>query len=117
MASIEERVAYLEGKVEEHSYAWQDLRDRITHMEQKFEQRFLSLDQKIDRFRDELAGRIGETHGRIDETNKRIDETNKRIDGTNKRIDGTNKRIDRLFFFILATMASAIGSLIATILK
>ena len=45
--TLEERVAYLEGKVEEHSYAWQDLRERITHMEQKFDQRFMQMDQRF----------------------------------------------------------------------
>ena len=45
--TLEERVAYLEGKVEEHSRAWEDFKDMIIH-----------LDQKVDRFRDELSSRI-----------------------------------------------------------
>lgn len=75
-AALEERVAYLEGKVEEHSYAWRDLKEairetseRITHMEQKFDQPFAQI----------------------------------------------NQRIDRLFFFILATLASSLGALISAI--
>ncbi len=61
-STLEERVAYLEGKVEEHSSAWQDLREairetsqRIIHLEQKFDQRFIQMDQ------------------RLNETNQRID--------------------------------------------
>lgn len=57
--TLEERVAYLEGKVEEHSSAWQDLRERITHMEQTFNQRFVSLEQSLNQ--------------RVNETNQRID--------------------------------------------
>ncbi|RMH34399.1 MAG: hypothetical protein D6690_10695 [Nitrospirae bacterium] len=45
--SLEERVAYLEGKVEEHSRGYAELREMIIH-----------LDQKVDRFRDELSNRI-----------------------------------------------------------
>jgi uncharacterized coiled-coil protein SlyX len=45
--TIEERVAYLEGKVEEHSRGFAELREMVIH-----------LDQKVDRFREELAGRI-----------------------------------------------------------
>ncbi len=45
--TIEERVAYLEGKVEEHSRGFAELREIIFH-----------LDQKVDRFRQELAARI-----------------------------------------------------------
>ena len=47
MPTIEERVAFLEGKVEEHSRGVAELRDMISH-----------LDQKVDRFREELVSRI-----------------------------------------------------------
>jgi hypothetical protein len=59
--TIEERVAYLEGKVEEHSRGYTDIREGLQHLDQRFvvmEQRFTFLDQKVDRFREELAGRI-----------------------------------------------------------
>ena len=63
--TLEERVAYLEGKVEEHSRAWEDLKDMIVHLEgrinaldEKMDRRIDALDQKIDRFRDELSKRI-----------------------------------------------------------
>jgi uncharacterized coiled-coil protein SlyX len=76
--TLEERVAYLEGKVEEHSKAWQDLKGLIIH----------------------LDGRMVHLEQRITELDTRI-----------------NQRIDRLFFFILATLAGSIGSLIATIIS
>lgn len=47
MPTVEERVAYLEGKVEEHSRGFGELREMVIH-----------LDQKVDRFREELAARI-----------------------------------------------------------
>jgi len=53
-ASLEERVAYLEGKVEEHSRGCAQLREDI----HQIRQHILHIDQKIDRFRDELSGRI-----------------------------------------------------------
>jgi predicted nucleic acid-binding Zn-ribbon protein len=93
--TLEERVAYLEGKVEEHSYAWQDLRERITHMEQTFSQRFISLEQRVNH----LEQKFDQRFAQIDERFARIDQ-----------------RIDKLFFFILATLASSIGSLIAAII-
>ncbi len=45
---LEERVAYLEGKVEEHSYAWQDLRERIIHLEQTIDRRFEAIDRRFE---------------------------------------------------------------------
>ena len=65
MPTLEERVAYLEGKVEEHSKAWEDLKDMIIHLEgrinaldQKVDRRIDALDVKVERFREELSRRI-----------------------------------------------------------
>lgn len=54
MPTVEERIAYLEGKVEEHSRGYADIREGLQHLEQ----RLTFLDQKVDRFREELAARI-----------------------------------------------------------
>lgn len=56
--SLEERVAFLEGKVEEHSKAWVDLKDLIINLDAKVDRRIDALDQKVDRFREELSSRI-----------------------------------------------------------
>ena len=52
--SLEERVAYLEGKVEEHSRGFGEIRELLVHLNG----RVVDLDQKVDRFRVELGGRI-----------------------------------------------------------
>ena len=65
----EERVSYLEGKVEEHSRGIggvggligrldEKLDRRFEALEQKVDGCFGALDQKVDRFREELAGQI-----------------------------------------------------------
>ena len=52
--TIEERVAYLEGKVDEQSRGHGELRDAVQHVGGHI----VALDQKVDRFREELSGRI-----------------------------------------------------------
>ncbi len=54
MPTLEERVAYLEGKTEEHSRGFGELRDLVIHLNSRVD----ALDQKVDRFREELASRI-----------------------------------------------------------
>jgi predicted PurR-regulated permease PerM len=105
--TLEERVAYLEGKVEEHSYAWQDLRERITHMEQTFNQRFLSLDQRITHMEQKFDQRFIQIDQRITNMEQKSDQRFTQID----------QRIDKLFFFILATLASSIGALISALVS
>ena len=53
-SSIEERVAYLEGKVEEQSKGFGEITGRIDGLSTRID----ALGQKIDRFRDELSLRI-----------------------------------------------------------
>lgn len=105
-ATLEERVAYLEGKVEEHSYAWQDLKEairetnnRITLLEQKIDQRFGQIDQRF--------GQIDQRFGQIDQLIAHLEQ----------RIAQIDQRIDKLFFFILATLVSSIGALISTLIN
>ncbi len=56
-ATLEERVAYLEGKVEEHSKIWTDLKDMmISHdskmiaFEQRIDRRFEAIDHKFSKY-------------------------------------------------------------------
>ena len=65
MPTLEERVAYLEGKVEELSSGYGQLRADIASLRQTVEAldhrvsaRIDALDQKVDRFREELSGRM-----------------------------------------------------------
>lgn len=61
LQSLEERVACLEGKVEEHSRGFGKLREAIRH-----------LDQKVDRIREELAARIGQVDLGIDALDQKV---------------------------------------------
>ena len=51
MPTVEERLAYLEGRVGEHGHGMANLGDAVV----QFTQRMDGLDLKIDRFRDEDA--------------------------------------------------------------
>ena len=52
--TLEERVAYLEGKVDEHSRGFGEIRELIMHLSSRID----ALDQKVDRFREELSRRL-----------------------------------------------------------
>ena len=52
--TLEERVAYIEGRVEEHSKAWEDLKDMIINLDHKVDTRIDSLDQRFSSRMDSL---------------------------------------------------------------
>lgn len=68
MPTVEERLAYLEGKVEEHSRGYADIRDGLQHLDQ----RLTFLDQKVDRFREELMGANAATNARIEALDQKV---------------------------------------------
>lgn len=105
--SLEERVAYLEGKVEEHSKAWEDLKDMIIHLEGRIN----ALDQKVDRRIDALDAKI----------DRRIDATDSRIDGLEQklslRIDGLDQKFSRYFLWIIGIQVSVLLAIIGVLIK
>ncbi len=73
MPTLEERGAYLEGRVTEHSHAWEDLKDLVLAMDGKTDrnkeelsQRIYSLELKVERYREELSARIVRLEARVD---------------------------------------------------
>ncbi|MBI3261873.1 MAG: hypothetical protein HYZ58_01835, partial [Acidobacteria bacterium] len=49
MATLEERVAFLEGRVVEHSGALDGVRGAVVSLEQRLDRRFEALEQRMDR--------------------------------------------------------------------
>ncbi len=94
--TLEERVAYLEGKVEEQSRLGSEIREMISHLDQRLSSRIdgLSsridaLDQKVDRIREELSGRI----------------------------DSLDQKFSRYFLWIIGIQVTIFLAIIATFLK
>jgi chaperonin cofactor prefoldin len=93
---LEERVAYLEGKVEEHSYAWQDLRERIGHLEQTVNERLFSLEQRID---------------------KRFEAIDRRFEAIDRRFEAMEQRFSKYFLWIIGIQVSVLLAVVASLLK
>jgi len=101
--TLEERVAYLEGKVEEHSYAWQDLRERITHMEQTFNERFISLENRLDK--------------RFEAIDKRFEAIDRRFEAIDRRFEAIDQKFSKYFLWIIGIQVSVLLAVIASMLR
>ena len=82
MPTVEERLAYLEGRVEEHGRGI----DGLGEASIQFTHRMDGLDLKIDRFREELGARIDAVDLKIDRLREEL----------GARIDAVDLKIDRL---------------------
>lgn len=95
MPTVEERIAYLEGKVEEHSRGYTDIREGLQHLEQ----RLTFLDQKVDRFREELAARI--------------DALDHRLSG---RIEALDQKVSKQFIWLVGIQIMVLLAVIGALL-
>ena len=105
--SLEERVAYLEGKIEEHSRTWADLKDMMIHLESRIN----ALDQKVDRFREELSSRIDALDQRL---SGRIDSLDQKLLG---RIDALDQKLSRYFLWVIGVQVTLFLAIIGVLLK
>ena len=88
MPTLEERVAYLEGKVDVYSRGFGELRDLIIH-----------LDQKVDRFREELSSRIDNLDARL-----------------NGRMDSLDAKFSRYFLWTIGIQITVLLAVIGALL-
>lgn len=69
MASIEERVAFVEGRLVEHSEMFSDLRDTMSRLEQRIDRRFEQVDARFA----QMDARFAQIDARFLQVEARLD--------------------------------------------
>lgn len=110
MPTIEERVAYLEGQVSEHSHTLVEIRDSIRQLERH-------VDTRFDQFEGcfvQLEARFAQLEGRSD---TRFDQLERRFDVVDRRFEGLDEKVARHFTWLVGiqvtTLAAIVGALLA----
>jgi uncharacterized coiled-coil protein SlyX len=110
MPTIEERVAYLEGRVSEQGQTLTEIRDAIRHLEQRFDARFEGHDQRFD-------GLERSIDARFDAVDRRFDVIDRRFESVDRRIDGLDDKMSRQFVWLVGiqvtTLVAIVGALLA----
>lgn len=101
--SLEERIAYLEGKVEEHSRGFGELREAIRH-----------LDEKVDRFRQELAARIDALDQRMTAIDHKVDRFREELAA---RIHTLDQKVSRQFMWLVGIQIAVLLAVIGALLR
>jgi hypothetical protein len=95
MPTTEERVAYLEGRVEEHGRGLVELRELVFQLDQKLDRRLDALEAKLDRSIAALDLRIG---------------------GLDQRINTLDERMSRQFLWMLGVQITVLLAVIGALL-
>ena len=65
MLDIDERVAFLEGRVEEHSQMVNGIRDALTSLEARMDRRFEQFETRVDQRFVQVQARIDALDGKV----------------------------------------------------
>ncbi|MBI1874929.1 MAG: hypothetical protein HYZ58_13625 [Acidobacteria bacterium] len=99
MATLEERVAFLEGRVVEHSGALDGVRGAVVSLEQRLDRRFEALEQRMDR--------------RFEDLEQRMD---RRFEDVDRRIDGLDTKLSRHFTWLVGIQVTMLVAMVAALL-
>jgi len=103
MPTIEERVAYLEGRFGEHTQTTGGLRDHVSDLRDEMNRRFAQVDQGFQ------------------QVDRRFDQVDSRFERTDSRLDSMDAKIDRHFTWLvglqMATLLAIVGAVLGAYFK
>lgn len=102
MATLDERMAFLEGTVTEHSRTLDGLREAIVGFEGRVDRRFESLDR------------------RFESLDRRFESLERRVDGLDQKLDqrtaALDDKISRQFTWIVGIQVTTLVAIVASLL-
>ncbi len=118
LLEIEHRLSVLEGwkngtqsLLESIKQDLDDLKSRITNLERKFENRFIALDEKVDRFREELHNEIVNLDRKVDEKFTILD---RKID---EKFLALDQKVNRFFIWMIGIQFGILLSIIMLLMR
>ena len=106
MPTLEERVAYLEGQVSEHTHTMVEIRDSIRELERRFDAGFDQLERRLD-------ARFGQVDTRFEQLERRFET---RFDVTDRGFEGLDDKVARHFTWLVGLQVTTLVAILAALL-
>jgi len=111
VAGLEERVAFLEGRVVEHSHMLDGIREAIVHLEQRMDRRFELLEQRFTG----LDSRFVSIDQRFAAIDQRFASVDQRLNALDMRIDGLDAKMSRQFMWLVGIQVTTLVAIVAAL--
>jgi hypothetical protein len=99
MASLEERLAFIEGQVSEQTRGMIEVREAVRSLEHRVDVRFEAIDRRFEAI------------------DRRFEAIDRRFDTVDRRIDGLDDKVSRQFVWLVGlqvtTLVAIVGALLA----
>lgn len=92
VAILDERVAFLEGRVGEHAQMIGDIRGAIVNLEQRMDRRFELVDRRFTALEDKM---------------------DRRFAAVDQRIDGLDTKMSRQFLWLVGLQVTTLAAMVA----
>ncbi len=123
MQTLDERVAFLEGRVDEHSRGVDDMRALVVQLDGKVDRRIDGLDgrfEAIDRRFEAIDRRFEAIDRRFDTIDARFEAIDRRFIALDGQISALDQKMSRQFLWVMGALTtvlvSVIGSLVGVVL-
>ena len=91
MATLEERVAYIEGQVSEQAQTLVDVREAVRNLEHRMDARFEGVD-------------------------RRFESVDRRFDTLDRRIDAVDEKVSRQFVWLVGLQVTTLVAIVGALL-
>ncbi len=133
MQTLDERVAFLEGRVDEHSRGVDDMRALVVQLDGKVDRRIDGLDgrfEAIDRRFDAIDARFESIDRRFEAIDRRFEAIDRRFEAVDRRFEDVDRRfiaiegqisaldqkMSRQFLWLMGALTTVLVSVIGSLL-
>jgi hypothetical protein len=122
MATLEERVAFLEGQVSEHTQTLIDIRDSIRQLESRVDVRFDAVDRRFGALDDKFDRRFGALEDKFDRRFGELeDKFDRRLgaleDKSDRRAESLEDKMSRQFAWLVGIQVTTLVAIVGALLS
>ena len=108
MDTVEERVAYLDGRVEEHSQMVNGIREALASLESRVEKRFEQVDKRFE----QVDRRFEQVDQRFLHLEERMD---RRFEQVGLRLESIDAKMSRQFVWLAGMLVTTLIAMLGTL--
>jgi uncharacterized coiled-coil protein SlyX len=121
VAATEERLAFLEGTVGEHSHMLNGIRDAMTSLENRMDRRFEQIDRRFEQLEHRMDARFAQVDVRFAQMDTRFVQMEARFSQVDQRFESLDAKMSRHFVWLVGILGSGLvamlGALAAAIMS
>lgn len=116
MDSLDERVAFLEGRVEEQARHTDGIREAVNALERRVDRRLEAMDVRLETFAQSVDRRFEAIDARMDAFEQRVDRRfeaiDRRFENLERRFDALDDKFSRYFVWVLGAQVTTLAALV-----